>query len=221
MAKSNFYGVRGEKDQAIYTDWQTCQKEKADSARFGKVSFKGFATRNEAENFLKGNDPDGIYQDELKDSNLYYAYTDGSYNPTTEKIGWGVAIVKNRQVVAELSGNSNPDYKEHGQVAGEIDAALAALRYALNHDLPSLTIAYDYRGIEQWYRKTNFQGQWQANHEMSETYQTEVQNLASLFASKVTTKAPLNFIKVSAHSQVRFNEVADELAAEATLISEK
>src|SRR5215475_13313112 len=92
-----------------------------------------------------------------KPSDHYEIYVDGSFiNGST---GYGVVVLKNGNVIAELSG-SVPELVVDGsrQVAGELVAVKEALKWCQQRSLSEVWIYYDYYGIEKWATR-----QWKAN----------------------------------------------------------
>lgn len=70
-----------------------------------------------------------------------------------------------------MQGHGNePDMVSMRNVAGEIEGAMAAIRYAKEHDIKEFIMYYDYSGIEQWAA-----GRWSANKTGTQKYQKYVQ----------------------------------------------
>ena len=74
-----------------------------------------------------------------------HAYVDGSFNQRNFVYGSGMVIIVNNEVVHEqsLSGN-DPILAKQRNVAGEMRAAMAAMKFAINNCMTSLVIHYDY-----------------------------------------------------------------------------
>ena len=87
-------------------------------------------------------------------------------------------------------------------VAGELKGAMTAMRYALLNGYTEITIFHDYAGISAWALK-----KWKTNLESTAAY--------SAFYDDISKKIKVDFIKVPAHSGVRYNEMADKLAKKA------
>jgi len=126
------------------------------------------------------------------------AYVDGSFIDGTA--AYGAVILKNEQVITEISGTLPASEAVYHQVGGELKAALQVLEYADKNGYKQITICYDYEGVEKFATKA-----WQAESNLARRYQEEIEkyNLA------------INWVKVAAHTGVIWNERADELAKEA------
>jgi viroplasmin and RNaseH domain-containing protein len=125
----------------------------------------------------------------------YEAYVDGSF--IGGNIGYGSVILKDGQKIAELSGAVDPSYKEHRQVAGELEATVMTLEWCKEHEIDEISICYDYKGIECWAT-----GEWRAKKDLTKAYVLSLANC----------KIKINWVKVDAHSGVEWNEYADKLA---------
>ena len=91
-------------------------------------------------------------------------------------------------------------------VAGEILGSEQAILWAVDHGYEAVTIYYDYEGIEKWAN-----GIWKANKEGTKRYQS--------FIAEKRKQIRISFQKVTAHTGVTYNEMADQLAKEALGIS--
>jgi len=108
-------------------------------------------------------------------------------------------------VIEKISfSGSDEKYIESYQVAGEVKAALRAMEWAVNHNISSIAIYYDYEGIRSWAL-----GEWKTNKAVSKDYKYKFDVLSR--------RIDVYFKKVKAHSGVYFNELADELAKSAAL----
>ena len=87
-------------------------------------------------------------------------------------------------------------------VAGEIKGAEAAMRYAIEHEIPRIAIYHDYEGIAKWPL-----GLWKTNKEGTRAYKA--------FYEEAREKIDIRFVKVTGHSGDTYNEMADRLAREA------
>lgn len=137
-----------------------------------------------------------------------HAYVDGSFNQRSFVYGSGIVIIVNNEVVHEqsLSGN-DPILAKQRNVAGEMRAAMAAMKFAINSCMTSLVIHYDYLGIEKWVT-----GEWKRNNDYTKGYHE--------FMNKMMNDHNISvyFRKVKAHSNDRFNDRADELAKKGALL---
>ena len=134
----------------------------------------------------------------------YHAYIDGSFNSRTFNYGSGVVLICNNDVFKEISlVGDDPLLAKQRNVAGEMRAAMAAVAYCLKNSIGSITIHYDYTGIEHW-----TEGTWKRNNEFTKKFHEFMQDAKHQGLS-------ITFRKVKAHSNVKFNDRADELAKEA------
>lgn len=127
------------------------------------------------------------------------AYVDGSFKNGI--YGYGCVITRPDGVRRGLRGHdNNKTLAEMRNVAGEILGAMAAIKYAIDNQFPSLTIYYDYIGIEKWAKD-----EWKANKPATMAYKDFIRECP----------IPLKFIKVKGHSGNKGNELADQLAKKA------
>ena len=94
---------------------------------------------------------------------------------------------------------SDPSLASMRNVAGEIHGSMAAIRAAAKQGVKSITIFYDYMGIEMW-----ADDKWKANKEGTIEYKA--------FIAEMRNSMQIRFQKVAAHTGVRFNELVDKLA---------
>ncbi|ETP73967.1 putative double-stranded RNA/RNA-DNA hybrid binding protein [Lachnospiraceae bacterium JC7] len=128
------------------------------------------------------------------------AYVDGSYNVRSKKFGYGGILMKRDGSFETMQGSgTDPSLASMRNVAGEIHGSMAAIRTAKEHGIKSITVFYDYMGIEMWAN-----GQWKANKEGTIEYKA--------FVAEMRNHMEIKFCKVAAHTGVRFNELVDKLA---------
>ncbi|MDB1934012.1 hypothetical protein PMY12_08815 [Clostridium tertium] len=112
---------------------------------------------------------------------------------------YGVVILHNNKVI-ELSGKyNNKENLSMRNVAGELLGAIEAMKWALSNRIKDINIYYDYEGIERWAL-----GIWKTNKKGAKEYKE--------FFDSIKEVLNINFIKVKAHSGVKYNEEADRLA---------
>ncbi|WP_271845990.1 RNase H family protein [Clostridium tertium] len=100
----------------------------------------------------------------------------------------------------ELSGKyNNKENLSMRNVAGELLGAIEAMKWALSNRIKDINIYYDYEGIERWAL-----GIWKTNKKGAKEYKE--------FFDSIKEVLNINFIKVKAHSGVKYNEEADRLA---------
>lgn len=128
------------------------------------------------------------------------AYSDGSYNSKTSTYGYGVVLQVDGKQFEYKGSDDNPKKAKLANIAGEIDGARRAVEEAVKHGCKSLTLYFDYTGIEFWVT-----GVWQAKNEWTQEY------------AKWMRKQPIkiNFVHVKGHTGNKGNERCDKLAKEA------
>ena len=208
MAKNNYYAVRVGKTPGIYKTWEEC---KAHVIGYKGAIYKGFAEKQDAEDFLRGglsatstdaaSDNDENPQVEPSDSEIT-AYVDGSFS-SGKIFGCGCTILKDGEVIAEISkAYEDEELATMRNVAGEIKASELAMQYALDNGYTSLSIYHDYQGIASWCL-----GEWKTNKAGTIAYKQ--------FYDDIKDKLKVHFIKVKGHSGDEYNEIADRLAKKA------
>lgn len=207
MAKK-YYAVAKGKTPGIYLTWNDC---KAQVDGFSGAVYKGFATVQEAEEFVvrygdritavdkqKNIQPDDNTELVSTDTHLV-AYVDGSYEHSMRQYAYGCVLVLAEDTVTLNGSGNEEDYVTMRNVAGEILGSEHAIQWAVEHGYSSITIYYDYEGIEKWAN-----GIWKANKAGTQRYKE--------FVAKQRQKIDISFSKVAAHTGVKYNEMADQLA---------
>ena len=208
MAKNNYYAVRVGKTPGIYKTWEEC---KAQVIGYKGAIYKGFAEKQDAEDFLRGglsasstdaaSDNDEKPQVEPSVSEIT-AYVDGSFS-SGKSFGCGCIILKDGEIIAEISkAYEDEELATMRNVAGEIKASELAMQYALDNGYTSLSIYHDYQGIASWCL-----GEWKTNKAGTIAYKQ--------FYDDIKDKLKVHFIKVKGHSGDEYNEIADGLAKKA------
>lgn len=200
MSNKKYYAIKQGKKIGIFDTW--------DEAKLYVIGYKGaiyksFKTLEEAEAFLKDED---IFEKNIENlaNDEIIAYVDGSYNIKTHKFGYGIVLISKTDE-KHLNG-SLYDEEESSQrnVAGEIYGAVVAIKEAIAMEKSKIYIFFDYMGIKSW-----ADGTWKANLPLTQKYKEFIQ-----FAK---TKIDIVFIKVKAHSNDKYNDLADSLAKKAVL----
>lgn len=136
----------------------------------------------------------------------YQIYVDGSF--LNDLVGYGLVILKNNQVVTELSGSVSDTFAQGTRnIAGELFAVEEAIGWCKQNGVREISIYYDYKGIEKW-----ASGEWKAKIPLTRRY------------AEFVRKSQINIYwhKIAGHTGNKWNERADELAkAEASSISAK
>lgn len=201
MAKK-YYAVAKGKTPGIYLTWNDC---KAQVDGFSGAVYKGFATVQEAEEFVVKYGGGAAYSvtknnsSEISTDTHLVAYVDGSYEHSMRQYAYGCVLVLAEDTVTLNGSGNEEDYVTMRNVAGEILGSEHAIRWAVEHGYSSITIYYDYEGIEKWAN-----GIWKANKAGTQRYKE--------FVAKQREKIDISFSKVAAHTGVKYNEMADQLA---------
>jgi len=129
-------------------------------------------------------------------ASIYHIYVDGSFiNGAT---GYGAVVLKDGEVVAELCGPVDAvEVNNTRQVAGELVAVKEALKWCDQHNVRTVSIFYDYLGIEQWAT-----GKWKTNQPLTKDYAAFVKS----------SPIRIHWNKVDSHTGDRWNDRADLLA---------
>ena len=128
------------------------------------------------------------------------AYVDGSFNPEIGKYAYGLVLIEGPDVIDEICGCGNdPEAVKQRNVSGEMIASMLSVQYALKNGFNAVDIYYDYSGIECWVT-----GAWKAKNELTKKYR-DWMNAKSKGIS-------IKFFKVAAHTNDKYNEMADKLA---------
>lgn len=195
MAKKRYYAVKSGLKIGIFNSWDECKKL---VSGYPNAEYKGFSTLEEAKNYMNN-----VKEVIEHNDNSVIAYVDGSFDSTRMIYSYGCVIINPDNTIQEFSGNGNN--KENAKlrnVTGEMLGAMHAVKYAIESGYKAIEIRYDYAGIEQWVT-----GNWKAKNELTKKY------VNAMKAWKKSIK--ISFTKVAAHTNVEYNERADQLAKSA------
>ncbi len=194
MATKKYYAVQEGRVPGIYTTWNDCQKQ---VVGYKGAKFKSFPTLEAAEAYLNGVD-DGMTKKDVI-ANGWAIYVDGSF--LNGRYGWGFAAYRDGVLIHTANGS---DDKEEAaalhNVAGELKATIEAVRWAREEGFSPITIYHDYAGISEWAL-----GNWKTNRDLTRRYADYISRHLSW----------VNFCKVTGHTGVVGNELADKLAKDA------
>ena len=206
MAKKNFYAVKRGRTIGIFNSWTECQ---ASIAGYSNAEFQGFATKEEAENYLAGSEKKTSIT-KVKENidpleTRLIAYVDGSYDDSLKKYSFGcVFLLPSGDIIKESGNGDNPESVAIRNVAGEMLGAMYAVKWAIANNYSEVEIRYDYAGIEKW-----AVGEWRAKNSLAAKYAEAIK--------KWQSEINILFSKVVAHSNNKYNDMADELAKEALI----
>ncbi|MCR4896042.1 MAG: reverse transcriptase-like protein [Lachnospiraceae bacterium] len=126
-------------------------------------------------------------------------YVDGSYNDALKKYAFGCVFLSPEGVRCACGSGNNPDSLKSRNVTGEMLGAMYAVQCARKSGYDAIHIYYDYSGIEDWVT-----GAWKTKNDLTKKYAAAMRG----WGQEIT----LHFHKVVAHTNVTYNELADEMA---------
>ena len=164
---------------------------------FKGASFKKFSTREDAEAFINEIEED---KKESAEKDELVVYVDGSYRNSDKSHSYGVYMFNDEEEYTY----SKRFFKDSDMrnVSGEIKGAMRAMEEAAELGKKKIYLHYDYEGIRSWAL-----GFWKTNKEGTIYYKN--------FYDSIKDKLEVKFIKVEAHTGVKYNELVDKLAKEA------
>lgn len=204
MAAKKFYAVKKGKKTGVFETWEECR---ALVDGFPGAVYKSFGTRQEAIAFYGGEavglqvcDSSADPVQEALRGDALVAYVDGSYEHSLIKYGFGcVFVLPDGSVYVENGSGNNPETAALRNVSGEMLGAMYAVRWGIKNGFSKIEIRFDYEGIEKWVT-----GAWRSKTALTQKYAASMRT----WQEEIT----IEFTKVPAHSNVFFNELADELA---------
>ena len=127
-------------------------------------------------------------------------YVDGSYRNSDKSHSYGVYMYNDEEEYSFSKRFFKDSYMRN--VSGEIKGAMKAMEYAESIGKRKIYLHYDYEGIRSWAL-----GFWKTNKEGTIAYKK--------FYDDIKDRLQVKFIKVEAHTGVKYNELVDKLAKEA------
>lgn len=128
-----------------------------------------------------------------------HIYVDGSYNVKSKMYSYAVIGVKNNVIqYIECDSGFNASENNIRQIAGELQATVKGLQYAISIKEKKVVIFHDYEGI--YYHA---KGIWERKEKSSQQYYNTMNKLMSSGIEVI-------FVKVDSHTGDFFNELADE-----------
>lgn len=195
MAKKKYYAVKKGKTPGIYCTWEEC---KAQVEGYSGAMFKGFATEEEAKQYMGENHVVPADYQKLSPGEAL-AYVDGSYNEETGEYSCGVVFFFRGEELHFSHKGNDKEMAAMRNVAGEIMGARMAMEEALRRGVEQLLIVYDYEGVAAWCT-----GEWKTNKEGTKAYKS--------FFDSLQGSLSVQFLKVKGHSGNVYNDLADKLA---------
>ena len=213
MAAKKFYGVKKGKTTGVFLSWEECKKA---VTGFPGAEYKGFATMEEVQQYLgtSGIKPvkeqkkasaakkagAAVVVSDIPAEGTLLAYVDGSYDDSIKKYAFGcVFILSDGRIYTEYGKGDNPQSVQLRNVTGEMLGAMYAVKFAMQNGFSAIEIRYDYQGIEKWVT-----GEWRSKTELTQKYAQAMRGWRQ--------SVPITLTKVPAHSKVKYNELADQMA---------
>lgn len=214
MAAGKIYAVRKGKIVGILDNWDACREA---VEGYPGAEYKSFKTMEEARTYMAGIpytiEPVGKKQDQRVMSldsvrserssvsaEILVAYVDGSYEHSLQKYAFGcVFLLPDGTIYVENGSGVNLDTAKLRNVSGEMLGAMFAVRWAIKNGFSQVELRYDYEGIEKWVT-----GAWKSKTELTQKYAASMR--------KWMEAIRISFTKVAAHTNVYYNEMADQLA---------
>ena len=199
MAAKKYYGVKKGKITGVFKSWEECKQS---VEGYPGAEYKGFATYNEACEYLgiDGQNYAAKVRGALSQADSLLTYVDGSYDDSIKKYAFGcVFILPDGKIYVEYGNGDNPQSLQHRNVTGEMLGAMYAVKTAMLNGYKAIELCYDYEGVEKWVT-----GEWRSKTELTQKYAKAMREWGHSIR--------ISFIKVTAHSNIKYNELADKLA---------
>ncbi|MBE6083110.1 MULTISPECIES: ribonuclease H1 domain-containing protein [Tissierellales] len=201
--KKKYYAVKKGINIGIYNSWGKCEEQ---VKGYPQAEYKSFLTLKEAEDYLNGIENEGIVRrdkkvEDLEDGEMI-AYVDGSFDKESGYYGYGAVLITKKGKEVYKGRDNKKEKSDMRNVAGEIDGSMTAMKIALERNIRTLYLYYDYAGIEKWCTE-----EWKRNKTETKEY--------NKYYNSIKDKLKVIFIKVRAHSGNKYNEEADGLAKSA------
>lgn len=199
MAGKRVYAVKRGKNTGIFYQWEECRNA-VDG--YPGAEYKGFPTVQEAKSYLGVADEgeNNIPPAGETSGESLLAYVDGSYDDTLKKYAFGcVFILADGHIYTQYGNGDNEQSLQHRNVTGEMLGAMYAVKTAMLNGFQKVELCYDYQGIEKWVT-----GEWRSKTELTQKYARAMREWG--------TKIHISFTKVAAHTNVKYNELADQMA---------
>lgn len=200
-----YYAVKVGMQRGIFRTWEECR---INVSGYPGAEFKSFKRKADACAYLGieyvEDEPEDIsgQKDGWKEGDCVKIYVDGSYNSASKEFSYGMVVLGENGEEKFNHKFDDGELASMHNVAGEIKGAEAAMQYGVDHHLKEIEIYHDYEGIAKWCL-----GTWKANKEATKAYKA--------FYDEISQQMKIKFIKVTSHSNNKYNDMADQLAREA------
>ena len=220
MAEKKYYAVKKGKITGVFNKWEDC---KASVDGCSGAEYKGVSTIEEAREYLgelfflrfqvdgeigqvssetghagNGNVAQSVAKLPVRGNLL--AYVDGSYDDSLKKYAFGcVFLLPDGRIFITYGNGDNEKSLKYRNVTGEMLGAMYAVKFAILNGFEGVELRYDYQGIEKWVT-----GEWNTKTELTSEYAASMR--------KWGQQIRLRFMKVVAHTNVYYNELADKMA---------
>lgn len=196
MAAKKFYAVKKGKVTGVFTTWEECR---VSVEGYPGAEYKGFSSMEEAQVYL-GTAEQFKANVERPEEGWLLAYVDGSYEDSLKKYAFGcVFILPDGHIYVQYGNGDREQSLQHRNVTGEMLGAMYAVKTAMVNNFKGIEIRYDYQGIEKWVT-----GEWRSKTELTQKYTHAMRDWGR--------SIEISFRKVAAHTNIRYNELADSLA---------
>lgn len=201
MKVKKYYAVKNGRKTGIFESWDECKEQ---IQGFKGAIYKGFLKKEDAkaylslayENLDEFDDVESLKENEL------IAYVDGSFNQKKGLFSYGCVLLTKTEELSFNGASSNEKCLSYRNVAGEVYGSVFSIKKAIEMGYSKIYLHYDYVGIRNW-----AVGDWKRNNELTARYYS--------FYQSIKDKIHVVFIKVDAHTGVKYNEMADVLAKKA------
>lgn len=194
MGVKKYYAVKNGREPGIYRTWDACKQQ---IHGYPGALYKSFPTEMEAHQYINGIEKENSTLDTSEDS--YDIYVDGSFSNNV--YSWGFAVFHLGELIHTANGiGEDQEAISTRNVAGELEATMNAVKWAAMNDLKHIVIHHDYIGISEW-----AENRWRTNNQVTKNYAEFMKSYQNL----------VDFKKVTGHTGVIGNELADKLAKEA------
>lgn len=192
-------------ENKIVSTWAECLKY-VKGVKGAK--YKSFVDIESASEYLSEDTKLLRKEDNNYPQDCLHVYVDGSYNISTGEYSYGLVAVRNNLVEYINSASAKDSSKKNiRQIAGELEAAIKAVEYAIEKGDKCVVIFHDYEGI--CHHATGF---WERKEQSSAEYYEKMNELMSQGIQVI-------FVKVDSHTGDFFNELVDEKCKEKLLIA--